>query len=159
MKNGWVFKPFKKELEMAEYYIKWLMSRGFDLNDLESRGFNGNTPLLQAALEGDIVMLDRLLDANVNLYAVNNDFNGVLFNACYADSPVIIRRLVQAGADIDDINEDGETALMYAVSASKIKSVHTLLILGADKNMQNIDGFYAIDYAVNRTIFKQLQHG
>jgi ankyrin repeat protein len=143
---------------MAENYIAWLLARGFDPSDLESRAFNGNTPLLQAALEGNDMMVERLLEAGVDLYAVNNDFNGVIFNACYADCAAIIARLFAAGADIDDINENGETPLMYAVSASRLNSVKALLSLGADKSMQNMDGYCAIDFAVNRDVLNQLRY-
>jgi len=143
---------------MAENYIAWLLERGFDPSDLESRGFNGNTPLLQAALEGNETMLARLLEAGVDLYAVNNDFNGVVFNACYADSAAILERLCAAGADLDDVNENGETPLMYAVSASKTRSVAALLSLGADRTIANMDGFRAIDFAVNREIFNRLRY-
>lgn len=142
---------------MAENYIAWLLAHGFDPNDLESRGFNGNTPLLLAALEGNEWMVQRLLEAGVDLYAVNDDFNGVLFNACYADKPAIIRMLCRAGADIDDINENGETPLMYAVSASKLNSVQTLLEQGADRTIQNMDGLVAIDYATDREVYRQLR--
>lgn len=143
---------------MAENYIAWLLERGFDPGNLESRGFNGNTPLLQAALEGNETMTARLLEAGVDLYAVNDDFNGVVFNACYADSAAIIERLHAAGADINDVNENGETPLMYAVSASRTRSVVALLRLGADCSMTNMDGFRAIDFAVNREIFHQLRY-
>jgi ankyrin repeat protein len=143
---------------MAENYIAWLLQRGFDPNDLESRAFNGNTPLLQAALEGNLAMVERLLEAGVNLFAVNNDFNGVFFNACYCDSAEVIRRLAAAGADINDINENGETPLMYAVSASRVQSVKALLELGADRSMTNMDGLCAIDFAVNREVFNQLRY-
>ena len=143
---------------MAENYIAWLLARGFDPNDLESRAFNGNTPLLQAALEGNVTMVKRLLEAGVNLYAVNHDFNGVVFNACYVDSAEIIELLCKAGADIDDVNENSETPLMYAVSASKRESVAALLRLGADRGIRNMDGFFAIDFAVNREIFNRLRH-
>jgi len=142
---------------MAENYIAWLLERGFDPSDLESRAFNGNTPLLQAALEGNDVMVGRLLEAGVDLYAVNNDFNGVIFNACYADSAAIIEMLCEAGADIDDVNENSETPLMYAVSAARVNSVKALIRLGADKNIQNMDGFCAIDFATDREVFRQLR--
>jgi len=143
---------------MAENYVVWLLEHGFDPSDLESRAFNGNTPLLQAALEGSEVMVKRLIEAGVDLYAVNNDFNGVFFNACYAENPAIIEMLFAAGGDINDINENGETPLMYAVSASKTKSVAALLRLGADRAIQNMDGFCAIDFAVNREIFNRLRY-
>lgn len=143
---------------MAELYIEWLRKRGFDINDIESRAFNGNTPLLQAALEGNVLLVKRLIEAGADLYAVNNDFNGVLFNACYADRPEIIRLLVEAGADINDINEEGTTALMYAASAGRTACVAMLLRLGSDASRINDDGFRAVEYAANREVLKLLRH-
>jgi ankyrin repeat protein len=142
---------------MAENYIAWLLERGFDPSNLESRAFNGNTPLLQAALEGNEMMVKRLLEAGVDLYAVNRDHNGVIFNACYADNAAIIALLCDAGADINDVNENSETPLMYAVSASKLHSVKVLIARGADRGIQNMDGLSAIDFATDREVFRQLR--
>lgn len=143
---------------MSEHYIQWLKTHGFDVNDLESRGFNGNTPLLQAALEGNLIMVKRFLDAKVDLYAVNNDFNGVLFNACYADSPQIIEMLIKVGADVNDINEEGTTALMYAASAGRDKCVKALLHFGSDSALENEDGYTAIDLAANKEVLNLLRY-
>lgn len=142
---------------MVEQYITWLQSRDFHPNELECRGFNGNTPLLLAALEGNAMMVARLVEAGANLYAINDDYNGVLFNACYAASPDVIRLLVEAGADINDTNEEGTTALMYAASASRLECVQILLQLGADSSLQNEDGLSAIELTSNRDIFRQLR--
>lgn len=142
---------------MVEQYITWLNERGFHPDDLEFRGFNGNTPLLLAALEGNAMMVSRLIEAGADLYAINNDFNGVLFNACYAASTEVIRLLVEAGADINDTNEEGTTALMYAASASRLECVKMLLSLGADPKLHNEDGFSAIELATNRDVFNQLR--
>jgi len=142
---------------MVEQYITWLQDRGFHPDDLEYRGFNGNTPLLLAALEANAMMVSRLIEAGGDLYAVNDDFNGVLFNACYADSPEVIRLLVEAGADINDTNEEGTTALMYAASASRSECVRMLLSLGADSSLHNEDGFSAIELTSDRNVFRQLR--
>lgn len=143
---------------MVEMYLTWLKARGFDANNLELRGFNGNTPLLQAALEGNAMMVERLIEAGADLYAVNNDFNGVLFNACYADATEIIELLVRAGADVNDTNEEGTTPLMYAASAGRSRCVAALLQYGADAGLVNDDGFTALEYAANRTVFTHLRH-
>jgi ankyrin repeat protein len=142
---------------MVEQYITWLNERSFHPDKLEDRGFNGNTPLLLAALEGNAMMVSRLIEAGADLYAINNDFNGVLFNACYSSSPEVIRLLVEAGADINDTNEEGTTALMYASSASRVECVKILLSLGADTTLQNEDGFSALELATNREVFKVLR--
>ncbi len=142
---------------MVEQYITWLEERDFHPNDLECKGLNGNTPLLLAALEGNAMMVSRLIEAGADLYAVNDDFNGVLFNACYAASTEVIRILVEAGADINDINEEGTTALMYAASASRVECVKMLLSLGADPALHNEDGFSAIELTSNRDVFNQLR--
>lgn len=142
---------------MVEQYITWLNNHGFHPDMLEEHGFNGNTPLLQAALEGNAMMVSRLIEAGADLYAINNDYNGVLFNACYAASPEVIRLLVEAGADINDTNEEGTTALMYAASASRVECVKMLLSLGADTALHNEDGFSAIELATKRDVFNQLR--
>lgn len=142
---------------MVEQYITWLNDRGFHPDDLEYRGFNGNTPLMLAALEGNAMMVSRLIEAGADLYAINDDFNGVLFNACYSASPEVIRLLVEAGADINDTNEEGTTALMYAASASRVECVKMLLSLGADTSLHNEDGFSALELATNREVFKVLR--
>lgn len=142
---------------MVEQYITWLNARSFHPDDLEYRGFNGNTPLLLAALEGNAMMVSRLIEAGADLYAINDDFNGVLFNACYAASPEVIRLLVEAGADINDTNEEGTTALMYAASASRVECVKMLLFLGANARLHNEDGFSAIELTSNRDVFNQLR--
>ena len=142
---------------MVEQYLTWLHDHGFSGEDLEDKGFNGNTPLLLAALKGNAMMVARLIEAGANLYAVNSDFNGVLFNACYSNCTEVIRLLIQAGADIDDINEEGTTALMYAASASRVECVKTLLSLGANAQLHNEDGFSAIELTSNREVFQQLR--
>lgn len=142
---------------MVEQYITWLKSHGFHPDTLEEHGFNGNTPLLLAALEGNAMMVSRLIEAGADLYAVNGDFNGVLFNACYSASPEVIRLLVEAGADVNDTNEEGTTALMYAASASRLECVKMLLSLGADAGLHNEDGFSAIELTSNRDVFLQLR--
>lgn len=142
---------------MVEQYITWLKDRGFHPDALEDRGFNGNTPLLFAALEANAMMVSRLIEAGADLYAVNDDFNGVLFNAAYGGSVEIIRLLIEAGADIDDINEEGTTALMYAASASRLECVRILLSLGANPYLENEDGFSALELTTNRKIFKVLR--
>ncbi|MGD9969580.1 MAG: ankyrin repeat domain-containing protein [Sulfuricurvum sp.] len=142
---------------MVEQYITWLGERGFDANDLEHKGFNGNTPLLLAALEGNAMMVSRLIEAGASLYAINNDFNGVLFNACYAESPEILRLLIESGADVNDTNEEGTTALMYAASAGRLSCVQMLLSLGADPRLENEDGFRAIELASDKNVFRELR--
>ena len=142
---------------MVEQYLTWLNEHGFSGDNLEEKGFNGNTPLLLAALEGNVMMVSRLIEAGANLYAINGDFNGVLFNACYSNCPEVIRLLIEAGADIDDINEEGTTALMYAASASRVECVKILLSLGANTKLYNEDGLCAIELTSNRDVFRQLR--
>ena len=120
---------------MVEQYITWLITHGFHPDMLEEKGFNGNTPLLLAALEGNAMMVSRLIEAGANLYAM----------------------LVDAGADINDSNEEGTTALMYAASASRGACVKMLLSLGANPHMVNDDGFRAIELTSDRDVFRQLR--
>jgi ankyrin repeat protein len=56
---------------MVEQYITWLNERGFHPDELEYPGFNGNTPLLLAALEGNAMIVSRLIEAGADINDTN----------------------------------------------------------------------------------------
>lgn len=132
--------------------MTWSIGSFESQQNLEERGFNGNTPLLMAAMQGDLPTVARLIEAGADVYAVNNDHNGVLFNCCYADSPELIRYLAEHGADVNDVNEEGVTPLMYAASAGRVRCVQVLLELGANPALVSDDGLSAAEYASTKEV-------
>ena len=61
----------------------WLRAEGFG-EDLEAVVANATTPLMRAALKGDVEMAKALLAAGANIAARNGDGNNALWLACVA---------------------------------------------------------------------------
>ncbi|MBP0018028.1 MAG: ankyrin repeat domain-containing protein [Cyanobacteria bacterium SBLK] len=136
----------------------WLQVRGFDANNLEQPGENGDTALMQATREGELETARSLIRAGALLNARNNDGNNALWFACFRDRYDLIELLVEAGINCDNQNDNGATALMYASSAGKTEMVRALLAMNADAKLKNLDDFQAIDFAANFNIIKILKN-
>lgn len=107
------------------------------------------TPLMRAAKEGRLDIVEELLAAGVDIAVTNADGCNALWLACYHGSPALIERLVAAGIDLDLQNGNGATCLMYVSSNSKPELVRLLLELGADPKLKNFDDFTALDLAAS----------
>lgn len=101
----------------------WLLTQGFNLADLEQRGHNGDTALMQATRAGELEIVRSLIQAGASVNAKNKDGNNALWFACFRDCYDSIDQLVKAGIDINNQNDNGATALMYAASAGKTAMV------------------------------------
>lgn len=143
---------------MSNWDVKWYINRGLTISYIESIGDEGRTPLLQAIRENRFSLVKELVEEGADIYAVDRDYNGVLFQACVADSPKLIRYLFENGADLNEINENGETPLMYALAHEKVASVQTLITLGADQELVDFEGRSVMEYAANKTLLCYLQH-
>lgn len=127
----------------------WLAAQGFVSDDVNATIGNATTPLMRAALLGDVAVVGRLLAAQARLEARNGDGNNALWLACVGGDLAVVDLLVEAGIDIDNRNDIGATALMYASSAGKAAMVARLLALGADTDQETPDGFTALDMAAS----------
>ncbi len=142
---------------MNEPTLVWAIGNIESQKNLEERGFNGNTPVLMAALQGDLPTVARLIELGADIHTVNNDKNGILFNSVYANSPELIRFLVEHGVDVNAMNDDEVTPLMYAASAGRGACVQTLLEMGANARLVNRDGMVAVDFATTKEILSMLR--
>lgn len=96
---------------------------------------DGNTELIQAARDGEIDRVRRLLAASVKIDAANHVGNTALTEAAYNRRTEIVRLLLEAGANKDAANHDGETALILAVcNDGQTEIVQLLLAAGANKD-------------------------
>lgn len=122
----------------------------------------GTTPLIQAASNGDVEVIKKLLangaDAGkpqANLETPVSALAGARGNQ---DELVEgLRILAEAGADLNVMatphhlqRARGGTPLHYAVRAGNDKVVEALVELGADINGKDLDGLTALDYAEAR---------
>ena len=115
------------------------------------------TPLMRAAKEGRLDVIEALLTYGVDIAVTNADGCNALWLACYNGSHAIIDRLIQAGIDIDRQNDNGATCLMYVASNSKSDLVQLLLERGANPRLANHDDFTALDLAASLPCLRLLK--
>jgi uncharacterized protein len=140
----------------------WLVQAGFRVSiplrtDINRALSNGITPLMHAARVGDIEAVKGLLARGANPALMNEDDNGALWFACYADSEDCVAELIKAGAPLDSQNVNGATALIYCASAGKTPLVRLLLEAGADPELMMLDDFTALELASNMACLKLLK--
>lgn len=135
----------------------WMESNQLDVADFEKRYKNGDTALILAAREGNLPIVEALLDAGADKNALNDDNNGALWAACFADSLPVIEALAAAGVNLDTQNVNGATALIYTASAGKESMVKALLDAGADTTLKTLDDYTAIESATTPKILKLLK--
>ena len=104
----------------------------------------GRSPLHYAAVDGDLIAVERLLATeDVNL----PDNNGwtPLHMAASTGSSDVVERLLTAGADIHALTEKGMPAIYWAATATTGDPVATIRVLrahGADPTRETIKGYF-----------------
>jgi len=145
------------QVKMPRHVCEWLDEHGYSCNDLNRRGFNGETALMFAARKGKTEYVVELIDRGASLDLTNNDGNTAVWLACYGNDPHTLKALIEAGADINIQNDNGATALIYASSAGRELMVATLLAAGANHRLATLDDFTALDVASTAKILKLLK--
>ena len=143
---------------MSPNLAAFLQQHGFAADNLSAPQADGRfTPLMRAAKEGRLDIVDELLSLGVDISVTNADGCNALWLACYNGSHAIIERLIAAGIDIDLQNGNGATCLMYVSSNSKPDLVKLLLEKGANATLKNFDDFSARDLAASVECLKLLR--
>jgi uncharacterized protein len=109
----------------------------------------GNTPLIEACVKTNPIIVKKLLAAGANPNIKNYDNETPLMRVVgeFPYRVEVCRKLIQAGADINAQDNDGKTALMNAANIGSRSCVKLLLDMGAIKTIQDNDGRIALDYA------------
>jgi len=119
--------------------VKLLLEYGADIN---TRNQNGTFALYIASINGNIKMMQFLLDAGANINKIKDSSgNTVLLTLSMSRSLKIncIELLLKYGADPNVKNKEGLTPLCCACMYRNIHVVHLLLTYGAQVNC--IDGY------------------
>jgi uncharacterized protein len=118
---------------------------------------NGETPLMMAALRGNLEWAQRLLDRGAK---VNREGWTPLHYAASGGEPKLVRLLLERGAVIDAKSPNGTTPLMMAARYGAIDSADLLRERGADLALRNERGLNAADFAAGAgrdTLVQRLQ--
>jgi ankyrin repeat protein len=112
--------------------------------EIDSPNAAGETPLMLAALRGNLPVVKDLLARGAR---VNRDGWTPLHYAASSESPDTVTLLLDRGAQIDARSPNGTTPLMMAARYGAIDSADLLLERGADATLRNQRGMTAADFA------------
>jgi hypothetical protein len=113
--------------------LRWLLEAGVSPDC--RLGSSGNTPLMQAAADGDVSVICLLLQFGADSNALNDESENPLGFAVAWKQPEAIKLLVAAGADINSTDDSGpgRTQLDSAELSQWSEGVELLRSLGAKR--------------------------
>lgn len=135
--------------------VKELLGKGVDVN---MRGNDRNTPIMEAAYGGHLETVKLLLDHGADLSAKKNDgatasglahgkevtemFKNVsaLVDASTKGNSQALKELIDKGTPLNGLDQFGHSALTEACYGGKTEVVKLLLEKGADPNIKKSDG-------------------
>ncbi|CAG2219399.1 unnamed protein product [Mytilus edulis] len=100
----------------------------------------GNSPLHQAASEGQENVVKVLVGLGANVSAVNIEGNSPLHQAASKGQENMVKVLVGLGANVSAVNIEGNSPLHQAASKGQENVVKVLVGLGANVSAVNIEG-------------------
>lgn len=107
--------------------------------DTEQRDPRGRTLLIQAAEEGELEAVQRLLQRGAEVDACDDCRWTAMMRAAMNGHTPVVQLLLDHGADINARDKGGYTALMVAAANGYIDTVQLLLARGAEVNVQDKD--------------------
>ncbi len=113
--------------------------------DVDLSNKSGETPLMIAAIEGDLPLVKTLVTKNKAM--VDHIGWTPLHYACTKGHLDVAQFLIANGAMVDSRSLNGTTPLMMAVQSGNEQLVKLLLDKGADLELKNQLGLTAIDIA------------
>ena len=111
---------------------------------VDAANLAGETPLMMAALRGNLEWTQRLIDRGAQ---VNRDGWTPLHYAASGPEPKVVSLLLDRGALIDALAPNKSTALMMAAGYGALDSTPLLLMRGANPRLRNDAGLNAADFA------------
>lgn len=135
------------DLEENTDCVKALIDAGAKA-DVNAKDKDGNTVLMEAVKDGDMVRVTELIKNGADVNAKNKNGGTALMLATGLGHTDCARALLETKVDVNARTKDEETALMLAVDGGHMDCVKALLEAGADVNAKNKNGWTALMAAV-----------
>lgn len=113
--------------------------------DVDARSPHDETPLMMAALKGNLAAARELIDKDAD---VNKTGWTPLHYAATAGNVPMVALMLDQHAYIDAESPNGSTPLMLAAQYGTLAAVQHLLEAGADPTLKNQLGLTAVDFAL-----------
>ncbi len=122
--------------------------------DVNTRKWNGETPLMLASAGGHKDCVSFLLEAGAEVNLQGNSKTTALVIATQHKQPLIVAQLLEAGADMLLQDKHGWTAVHWAAvmnnpSGQQDSCLNTLIQNGADVNTPDLNGYTPLHAAVS----------
>lgn len=123
---------------------KKLIAKGADKN---ARNSSQDTPLIVAAREGVLEMVDYFLSLDVDLKAQNHFQQNALLVALREHHEDVAIQLITAGVPVNVTDKFGLSPMYLAAQDGREKTIKLLVAAGADVNTANKDGCTSLNIA------------
>ena len=110
-------------------------------NDLQK---TGASPLLLAAEEGHLTVVQILLEQGADINKANNVGVNPLFVAAQKNHSAVVQCLLEHGADVNKVGTFGSSPLHIAALGGHLGVVKLLVEQGADKDKADAEGWTAL---------------
>ncbi|XP_076021609.1 kinase D-interacting substrate of 220 kDa B [Genypterus blacodes] len=131
--------------------------------DVDSRSDNGQTPLMVAAEQGNLEILQELIKRGASVNLDDVDCWTALISASKEGFIDVVKELLENNANLEHRDMGGWTALMWAAYKGRIAVAQMLLEKGANPNITGQYSVYPIIWAAGRghaeIVRLLLQHG
>ncbi|KAM8914162.1 kinase D-interacting substrate of 220 kDa B isoform 4-T4 [Spinachia spinachia] len=131
--------------------------------DVDSRSDNGQTPLMVAAEQGNLEIVQELIQRGANINFDDVDCWTSLISAAKEGHTEVVKELLENNANLEHRDMGGWTAVMWGAYKGCTDVVQLLLEKGANPNITGQYSVYPIIWAAGRghaeIVHLLLQHG
>lgn len=124
---------------------------------VDSQGGRPWTPLMVAALEGHVKMVETLFGKGAVMEASSDKGSNALMIATIEGHTEVVSALLDHGTEVNAENQRGWTALRFAVSMDETQILRLLIAAGADVNRADHEGKTALMQAAGENILESLK--
>lgn len=155
-KNDLLFYfSIKRNIEVMRYLIE---QQGANVNTKASAG---DTILFNSCLNGNLELVEYLIEHGADIDVTDNDGENILIDACENGNLELVKYLVEEKKmDVNAKDKYGQTVLLFTCQCGNIDIVKYLVEHGADVNAKFNDGqtllLWAKKYSFDKEIIDYL---